>query len=1020
MSAKNTTLEKKCPVCSELNARIGNFCMFCGFPFQDNLLVEAEKNKQDLHKQTTLNEDASSSPLSPKDPPLFRLGNYDILKRIGKGGMGEVFLAYEKVCSRLVALKRIKPELKDRKMIFNRFLREAKITSQLSHPAIIPIYALGKEKDFIYYTMPYLEDDTLRDLFKQAREEKGHLHKKEEHRFSIPSLIRYFLPVCQAIAYAHSKSVIHRDIKPENIIIGQYGEVLILDWGLAKYLYDTQHYEENESNSKDEESTSHGMTLPGKVVGTVAYMAPERALGEDASKQTDIYSLGVILYQILTLHFPFKRGSLNDFRRTWHQECWTDPSELAPYREVPKALSRIAKNCLHPDPKRRYQSVEEIIEELGNYLEGRGQWLEVSALDIHNKEHWQFQENILIPQEMAITPSPEKVDWVNLMIAKESFQNNTKLETSVTLEENSKGIGFLIGIPEANVNSFLNDGYCLWLSSENERTSRLFKSGLEIVSISEHYLKVGREYQIRIEKIDQGIQFFLDDKLIFTHHSHLPLVGSHIGLISRDSNFILPYVRVFMSSLSIKVNCLKVPDILLASKNYTEALREYRQIAKAFPGRAEGREAMFRAGICLLEKAKNAVSDALQSKFIQESLDEFSEMHKSPAAPLEYLGKALVYQEIQDNEEETKCYELAFRRYSKHPLLFTLKDHLIYRLHQSSKTDRLATYRFTLLILQYFDHKKMRSDVLNLIQQLCDHWEFIPYLKNHYNLNNLSDEEHQNLLCELGFRLGKPSSIIEIIDQQQEKSFPYAALINNAIFYLIEIGCYQTAQKKIKKVLSSAKEDTVEFLHLHFQLSEAVLSAHLESLVNGVHTFLRRLPNTPSQHILRCALHLMELALKKGQTEYVFVLYDALISLDFNDTELKQLECLRVWALLQEQKFELSQTIFDNLSSYDINQADSLLNFLYGCQLAGNKDTDLAMLHFSNCPDRAHPKSFNLGSYHISGKLQRNKKWADRAFFWEKRALFRELYLYHSCIGENEQAKYYLKQEQKQYFCLSD
>ncbi|NCF70380.1 MAG: hypothetical protein GWP59_01630, partial [Chlamydiales bacterium] len=78
------------------------------------------------------------------------------------------------------------------------------------------------------------------------------------------------------------------------------------------------------------------------------------------------------------------------------------------------------------------------------------------------------------------------------------------------------------------------------------------------------------------------------------------------------------------------------------------------------------------------------------------------------------------------------------------------------------------------------------------------------------------------------------------------------------------------------------------------------------------------------------------------------------------------------------------------------------------------------MLHFSNCPDRAHPKSFNLGSYHISGKLQRNKKWADRAFFWEKRALFRELYLYHSCIGENEQAKFYLKQEQKQYFCLSD
>ncbi|SCA58427.1 Serine/threonine-protein kinase PknD [Chlamydiales bacterium SCGC AB-751-O23] len=1023
MNIKSVTLEKKCPICADLNAKTAMFCMSCGFAFQDTLLLNDEKNKKDLYKQTTVNEDAlpDSSKALTSCPPLFRLGNYDILKRIGKGGMGEVFLAYEKVCSRLVALKRIKPELKDRKMIYNRFLREAKITSQLPHPAIIPIYALGKEKDFIYYTMPYLEGDTLRDLLKQAREEKGHFHKKEGHKYSIPSLVRYFLPICQAIAYAHSKSVIHRDIKPENIIVGQYGEVLILDWGLAKYIHDKVKDEELEGCEKEDDGANErGMTLPGKVVGTVAYMAPERALGEEACKQTDIYSIGVILYQILTLHFPFKRISLNEFRKTWHQERWTDPSEVAPYREVPKALALISKKCLHPNPEKRYQSVQEVIEDLASYLEGRGQWLEVPSLEIQNKDHWQFQENILIPQEMAITPTPKKVDWVNLMIAKESFQNNTKLEAHVTLHENSKGIGFLIGIPEANVDSFLSDSYCLWMSSENEKTSRLFKSGLEVIDIPEYFMKVDQEYHIRIEKIDQSIQFHLDGKLIFTHQSHMPLVGSYIGLISRDSNFSLPHINVFVSSLSIKVNCLKVPDVLLTFRNYAEALREYRKIAKAFPGRTEGREAMFRAGICLLEKAKNAVSSEQKDKFIQESLDEFSLMHKSPAAPLEYLGKALVYQETTDNEEETKCFELAFRRYSKHPLLYTLKEHLIYRLHQSSKANRLATYRFALLLLQYFDQKKLRSDVLNLVQQLCDHWELLPFLKNHYKLENISKEDHSSLICELGFRLGKPGTILEIMDKEEITNFPNPELINNAIFYLIKIGCYNTALKKIDKVLSLASEKDVQCLRLDFQLSQAILSAHLESLVNGIHSFLNRLPEAITPHSLRCFFHLIELALKKRQCNYVFVLYDALIQFDLNSNDKMRLECLRIWAFMQEGKFNYSQNILDGFSSYETNKSESTLNFLHACQLANNGDEDLAMLHFSNTSDRTNPNSFSLGGYYISSKLQRNKHWHERAFFWEKRALFQQLSLYYTCIKEDEQAKYFSRQEQKQYQSLSD
>src|SRR5262249_45126125 len=149
---------------------------------------------------------------------MEKIGVYECTRLVGRGGMGEVFLAYDPVCEREVALKRIRTDLKNRKALKGRFLREAKTTSQLTHPGIIAIYPIYEEGDEIYYTMPYVEGKTLRQL----------LHKEEE--ISIPSLLPIFKSVCQTIAYTHAKEIIHRDLKPENILVGNFGEVVILDW----------------------------------------------------------------------------------------------------------------------------------------------------------------------------------------------------------------------------------------------------------------------------------------------------------------------------------------------------------------------------------------------------------------------------------------------------------------------------------------------------------------------------------------------------------------------------------------------------------------------------------------------------------------------------------------------------------------------------------------------------------------------------------------------------------------------
>ncbi|MDN3508037.1 MAG: protein kinase, partial [Simkaniaceae bacterium] len=615
----------------------------------------------------------------------MKLGRYELKKRIAIGGMGEIYLAHDTMVHRDIALKKIKAEKSERKYMKRRFLREAMLTARLTHPSIIPIYSVHQEGDLIYYTMPFIEGKSMKSLIKERAHEESLPRARSGSGASIPNMTRHFLSVCHAIDYAHSQSILHRDLKPDNIMIGKFGEVYLLDWGIAGYAD-----EELRDNDPVGDLISH-LTLPGAIPGTLPFMAPELAMGKMPTVQSEIFALGVLLYLILTLDIPFHRTTIDDFKKTFRFEKLIPPEEHAPHRDIPRQLSLMAQKCLAFHPADRYQTAHELIEDLENYIEGKPDWINAKALDIHKLDDWEFQENVLLTKHMAITRVIEEMEWVVLMLSKEGFAGNVRLKAKARLHDKCHGIGFLISVPEPWERKGLEDGYTLWLGSSIDKGCILFRNNAEVISMPNLFLEADQDYIITIERVDTTLRMYINGSLELNYNSLVPMTGTHIGMIYRDGDFELEPIAIETGSQNVMVKCLSIPDAFLANKDYEKAFTEYKRIASSFKGRSEEREALFRAGISKIEEGKHSEE---RETFFAQAREQFERLRSTPGAPMEYLGKSLIYIEEGEIEEEIKCLELAIRKYPHHPHLAKIEEHIIFRLHETSQKDRIGAYRF--------------------------------------------------------------------------------------------------------------------------------------------------------------------------------------------------------------------------------------------------------------------------------------------------------------------------------------
>lgn len=268
-------------------------------------------------------------------------GRYRIVEELGKGGMGEVLLAIDVTLNREVAIKRMLQPAPSESQIA-RFLREARVQGRLDHPAIAPVYELSRDTDGRpFFVMKRLTGTTLEAIIDANAD-----------GYPLQRLLRAFTEVCHAIELAHSRGVIHRDLKPSNIMLGGYGEVHVLDWGVAKVVGDQQLADILEGGAT---------TMPGVLIGTKPYMPPEQQAGADIDHRIDVYALGCVLFEILV------GRQLNNKTSSAAQNR---PSVRAPERRIPPELDEIVVGATHLDRTKRTPSARELGDAVQRFLDG--------------------------------------------------------------------------------------------------------------------------------------------------------------------------------------------------------------------------------------------------------------------------------------------------------------------------------------------------------------------------------------------------------------------------------------------------------------------------------------------------------------------------------------------------------------------------------------------------------------------------------------------------------------------------
>ncbi len=554
---------------------------------------------------------------------------YKVGPIVAEGGMGVVHEAMDLTCKRIVAIKELPRDRPVPPEDLTRFIEEAQITSQLEHPNIVPIHELGFDvNQNAFYSMKYVKGLTLTDVLLGIR------NGREDYleQFPLSRLLNVFQKVCDAVAFAHSRGIVHCDLKPDNIMICDFGEVMVMDWGLARRV--GSQTEPDAVRSKRASGKLDGRTT-GRILGTPGFIAPERLRCGPVSTAFDVYSLGATLYGILALRPPITGGDTKDVLRRildgniTPAAAFNDPNRLrhgpetpshfphCPEGRIPVALSDIAMKAMSVNAAERYATVQDFQQEIEAYQNGRV-WHLVLDQDFSGPNalaNWEVAGGHAELRNGELRMSHGEPQ---LLVFKGDLPGDVRIEFECRQETvylNALGC-FLSSTRTSSPKEIALTGYKFEYGGFDNSANTLERAGRQLTSQPESSLERGRMYRVRAERTGQRLRFVVNDKEVFNVLDHDPLSGADrtaIGLFGWLAETVYTKVKIYTLGTPWKSDILDIAERQSLKGNYAVAMALLQEVMDSFPDPAR------------MERARQARETALRRERMMNDLCTWKE-----------------------------------------------------------------------------------------------------------------------------------------------------------------------------------------------------------------------------------------------------------------------------------------------------------------------------------------------------------------------------------------------------------
>ena len=549
---------------------------------------------------------------------------YAVANRVAEGGMGIVYEANDQVSQRTVAMKVMSGKSNRTRDDLLKFIEEARITALLEHPNIIPVHDLGvTPEQSLFYTMKYVRGINLTDVILGIR----HGDEAMIDQYPLSRLLNIFQKVCDAVAFAHSKGVVHRDLKPDNVMIGDFGEVLLMDWGLARFSDKNKAAVEQGKNDASAEPSEESLDgLASRVVGTPGFLAPERIRDSrfPGDERSDIYALGATLYSILTLRPPVAD---KDLKKLIHRVLGGEIVPPVQFNEsdftrqaesklphcaggmIPAVLSEIAMKAMATDPAARYASVKDLQRDIEAFQEGKI-WHPVVDEKFDSTDfadRWIVSGGVheLRDGELSIHGGEPQ-----LLIFKGDVSGDVRMEFDCFQDAICPAtMGcFLSAIRSPNPKDMPNSGYRLEYGAYDNTVNMITRVEKNILKQPiKTPLVRGKEYHVCVERIAARLRMTVNDEEVFNFVDPDPLSGSErvvIGLIGWRTSTHFRRIRICTLGTPWLSDFLELADRQFQKGNYLVAMALYQEVLESFSD--EDRKVRARRGYELAYRRESA------------------------------------------------------------------------------------------------------------------------------------------------------------------------------------------------------------------------------------------------------------------------------------------------------------------------------------------------------------------------------------------------------------------------------